>query len=161
MQRRTTWARTVLDYSLGADTNFATLDLLAAFKADGGVQQGVTVTRSHITLAVVSETAAGDVFSWGVLRGQNTDIGTNVAGAPTPSADPYDDWMIWRTETAADGLAQNHYWMGSSNVSEWDLKAQRRLEELQMTCNLVIQRISVAAASLHIQVAASVLLKLP
>jgi hypothetical protein len=121
----------------------------------------VTVTRSHITLAVVSETAAGDVFSWGVLRGQNTDIGTNVAGAPTPSADPYDDWMIWRTETAADGLAQNHYWMGSSNVSEWDLKAQRRLEELQMTCNLVIQRISVAAASLHIQVAASVLLKLP
>ena len=159
--RETTWARSVNVFALAANGNYSTLDLLAPFKTDGGVQQGVTVTRTHLTMAITTGTAAGDSFAWGLLRGQNTDIGANVVGAPTPDLDPYEDWLMWRTETAQQGGAGASFFPGSGNVWNWDIKSQRRLSELQMTYNLVIKRTAVAAATLGITATVSCLLKLP
>jgi len=147
-------------FALAANGNYSTLDLLAPFKTDGGVQQGVTVTRTHLNFSVTSQASAADAFTWGIIRGQNTDVGANVAGAPTPDLDPYEDWAMWRTETCADGIAQNHYFPGSSNVRDFDLRAQRRLPELQMTWNLVMKRLT-GSVTLNVTVTASILLKLP
>ena len=131
--------------------------MLSAFKADGGNQQGVTVTRIHLNLSVVSGVAAGDTFAWGLIRGQSSDVGLNIAGAPNPEADPYDDWLFWRTEIAD---SNGHYWPGGSNNHTFDIKAQRRLEELQMNLNFVVQRIG-TGADLELAAVTSVLLKLP
>jgi hypothetical protein len=145
-------------FALAANGNYSTLDLLAPFKTSGGVQQGVTVTRTHLHVAVTTGVAASDSFSWGVLRAQNSDVGANVAGAPVPDLDPYEDWAMWRTEVADENSA---YFFAQSNNRDFDIKAQRRLPELQMTYNLVIKRQTVVAATLGITVIASILLKLP
>jgi hypothetical protein len=159
-RRTTTWARSVNAFSLAANGNYATLDLLAPFKTSGGIQQGVTVTRTHVSLSVTSAVGNPDTFAWGIMRGQNTDVGANIAGAPTPDLDPYEDWAFWRTETAAVGPGAA-YWEGSGNHREFDIKAQRRLPELQMTYNLVVKRLTVAAATLNAVYSVSILLKLP
>jgi hypothetical protein len=158
--RETTWARSTNVFALAANGNYSTLDLLAPFKTDGGVQQGVTITRMHLNMSVTSTVAAADAFSWGVYRGETNDLGANVAGAPTPDTDPYVDWLFWRFETASSG-AQPAYFVGAGNFIQWDVKAQRRLQELQMTLNLVVKRQTVAAATLNVVVTASTLLKLP
>jgi len=161
-RRETTWARSVNVFALAANGNYSTLDLLQPFKTSGGVQQGVTVTRMHMTWSVTSSVASTDSFAWGVLRGQNTDVGANIAGAPVPDLDPYEDWMMWRTETACfNGGGGSFFWENSSNVREVDIKAQRRLPELQMTCNLVVKRLLSVAATQQITVSVSTLLKLP
>ena len=157
--RTTTWARSVNVFALGANGNYATLDLLAPFKTSGGIQQGATVTRIHLGIAVTSAVAASDSFAWGILRGQDSDIGANVAGAPVPSTHPYEDWMMWRTEVACAGV-NTSYWRDANQV-EWDLRSQRRLPELQMALNMVVIRNSVTAANLAITAVASILLKLP
>jgi len=75
-----------------------------------------------------------------------------------PDLDPYEDWAMWRTEVADENSA---YFFAQSNNRDFDIKAQRRLPELQMTYNLVIKRQTVTAATLGITVIASILLKLP
>jgi hypothetical protein len=157
--RSTTWARAVNVTAQGANGNYSTLDLLGPFKTSGGQQQGVTVTRIHLDFIVTSAVAASDSFSWGILKGQDADVGLNIAGAPTPVTHPYEDWMMWRTEVACAGV-NTQYWELSNHLC-MDIKSQRRLEELQETLNLVILRNSVAAASLATTVVTSVLLKLP
>jgi hypothetical protein len=158
--RETTWARSVNVFALAANGNYSTLDLLAPFKTDGGNQQGVTVTRTHLNFTVTSAVASTDTFAWGLIKAQNTDVGANVAGAPTPDLDPYEDWLMWRTETAGN-IGQPGYWIGNSTEKDFDIRAQRRLPELQMTYNLVIKRLTVAAATLNVVVSVSTLLKLP
>jgi hypothetical protein len=159
-RRTTTWARSTNSFSL-AVAGYATLDLLAPFKTSGGQQQGVTVVRTHLNFSVFSTATSRDIFTWGVMRGQNTDVGANIAGAPTPDLDPYEDWAMWRTEQASPTSATNAFFFPAGNNRDFDIKAQRRLPELQMTYNLVIKCLVATAAPLQLQVAASVLLKLP
>jgi hypothetical protein len=69
---------------------------------------------------------------------------------------------MWRTETVNNQPgAGSSVWEHQSCTKEFDIKAMRRLPELQMTYNLVVKRLTVAAASLNLVVSASILLKLP
>jgi len=144
--RRTTWASVDTGMILAAADDYTTIDLLSNFKADGGVQQAVTVVRTHLMVAVTSAVQTGDRFSLGLIRGQSTDVGDNIAGAPVADADPYEDWLLWKIYNAGTtdsgsgaGVFSPH---GNTNVLEFDLKAQRKLEELQMSYNLVIRNIA-------------------
>jgi hypothetical protein len=163
--RETTWARSTNVFSLAGAGSFQTVDLLAPFKAMGGVQQGVTVTRTHLNISVTNVINSGDTFSWGLIRGQNTDVGGVIAGAPVPDLDPYEDWLWWSFEQAASSssgaVTGAHFFPGGSNNQRIDVRAQRKLPDLQMTYNLVVKRQTVVAASLNLQITASVLLKLP
>jgi hypothetical protein len=87
-----------------------------------------------------------------------SDVGTNVAGAPNPATDDYEDWMLWDRlvwDTQAlltpAGGAQLHY----------DLKSMRRLEELHMAYNLVLEVPAWASFPAVFQVSGRVLLMLP
>ena len=161
--RRTTWATIEDTYTLAAANDYATADLLQNFKSDGGVQQAVTVVRTHLLVAVTSPVAVGDNFALGLIRGQNTDVGSNIAGAPVPDLDPYDDWLLWqwRWAGAQAGGAPNYSHLGATNVLYFDLKAQRKLEELQMCYNLVIKCLASATLPMTFQVTGRVLLLLP
>jgi len=161
-RRRTEWCRTVEAITLAANTNYVTYDLLADFKGVGGVQQGATVVRNHLRLSVTSAVAAGDRWNFGVLVGQNTDIGANIAGAPEPFHDHYEDWMFWSQQTACfDGGGGSFYWPNSSNVIDVDIKSKRKLEQLQEVLNLVVYRDTVTAATLAVTISNSTLIMLP
>ena len=145
-----------------AAATYTAVDLLSNYKLDGGVQAGVTVTRIIMHMAVTSVVTDADKFAYGILRGQNTDIGVTLAGTPQPVADPYEDWMFWEYPAAASqsggGAA---YWQHGANVRQLDLKAQRRLPELQMALAFVIGPQVVTTLPLTVHLSGSVLLKLP
>jgi len=160
--RRTTWATVTQTVSLAAANDYFTFDLLANFKADGGVQQAVTVVRTHLTDSVTSAVNPGDNFVYGLIRGQNTDVGANVVGAPVPDLDPYEDWLLWRWYWASNTIAGGIYsHTGSTNVLPVDLKAMRKLEELQMSYNLTIKQLAATTFPVVHQVTGRVLLMLP
>jgi len=156
--RITTWARTVDTITLSANDDYATLDLLGPFKTAGGVQQGATVVRTHLNLSVWSTVSGADALTWGLIRGQNTDEGINIAGAPDPRVDLYEDWMMWETRTADSNA---HYW-GPANNTTFDLKSKRKFSELQMSYNFVLTRILVTGDDdLVLTLSSSILLLLP
>jgi hypothetical protein len=157
--RETTWARSVNLFAFAANGNYQTFDVLAPFKTAGGQQQGVTVTRTYIDISVTTAVAAGDTFSWALIKGQASDVGANIAGASTADQDFYEDYLMWRYETACDGLNNNSYW-GPANNYSFDIRAQRRLPDLHQSLNLVARRITTGAA-LSITMTVSCLLKLP
>jgi hypothetical protein len=147
--------------TLNATNDYQTVDLLSNFKADGGVQQSVTVARTHLLVAVTSAVVAGDSFSFGLLRGQASDVGVNIAGAPTPVTFPYDDWVWWSRYSASSvtsGAVYSH--LGATNTLKYDIKAMRRLEELQMNYNLVLENAGTAAA-IDFSITGRILLMLP
>ena len=160
-RRRTTWAAFQEHVTLAAPTDYFTFDLLANFKADGGVTQGVTIARTHFTVAVSTQPDPGDTFTFGLIRGQGVDVGLNIAGAPVPSVDPYDDWLLWQYRGASiNGAGHGEYFPGGSNQQNFDLKAMRRLEELQMTYNMVVQNVT-ASSPFEVYTFGRILLMLP
>jgi len=162
--RRTTWARSFGTVSLAAAGTYINDDLLANFRTDGGTTDGCTVTRIHMRLAVQSAVAATDTFFFGIFRGQNTDIGTSVAGAPNANTDPYEDWLYWSQFLANDatGGAGNGYFPGGPGAPyEIDVRAQRKIPQLQQTLVASFGQSAAGAYPLLLAYSASVLLKLP
>jgi len=160
--RRTTWATVEETVTIAAANDYTTFDLLANFKADGGVQQAVTVVRTHLRDSIITAVNPGDNFAFGLIRGQSTDVGTNIAGAPVPDLDPYEDWLLWHWHWASNTIAGGIYsHTGSTNVLPVDLKAMRKLEELQMSYNLVIKQLAATAFPVTHQINGRVLLMLP
>ena len=158
-RRRTTWATVAQTVSIAAANGFNTVDLLSNFKADGGTQQAVTVGRTHLRIIPSSASwALGNSFHVGLIRGQMSDVGVNVAGAPTPAAQPYEDWLLWDLLVWDNVPAVNEY--GGAQL-HYDLKSMRRLEELQMNYNLVIDVPAANTFPAVFQVTGRVLLLLP
>src|ERR1700726_178824 len=161
-RRRTTWARSLGTITNAAVGGYGTVDLLAEFKAAGGVQQGVTVGRILLRWAHTTLVATGDEFAIGVIRGQNTDVGTSIAGAPEPVADPYEDWLYWSVHYACSMAgAGAQFYGGGSNVGYVDIRAKRKLEDLQMSLNLVTRNAVSGTFPATILYSSSVLLLLP
>jgi len=138
-RRRTTWARGS-GGAVFAAPGYQTFNLLNDYVAAGGPSAGVTVARTHLYLSFASAPAPGDVFGVGIIRGQNTDVGLNVVGAPRPITDEFEDWAYWEVPIASlievGSLTGAYYpW----NIFRLDLKAMRKIPELQMSFNLVLQ----------------------
>jgi len=154
-RRRTTWARASGSFTPSAP-GYETFDLLADYGTAGGSLAGATVVRTHLLLVDAAGGNPGDVLGVGVIRGQNTDVGLNIAGAPRPIEDEFEDWAYWNSFYRS---VQNVYWEhGTGTVFMLDLKSQRKIPELQMDYNLVLE--STAGTDL-IDWTASTLLKLP
>jgi hypothetical protein len=144
--------------SVAAANGYQTIDLLSNFKADGGTQQGVTITRTHLRVVPTTTLAAGNNFHIGLIRGQASDVGTNIAGAPTPAAQPYEDWLLWDYLFVDSSGELNEYGGGQQH---YDLRAMRRLMELQMNYNLVIDVPAASVFPAVFMITGRVLLKLP
>jgi hypothetical protein len=133
--------------------------MLSGFKAAGGNQQAVTVVRTHLRVSPAG-TDTGGATNWyfGLIRGQVADVGTNVVGAPTPATNLYDDWLYWDHLFADFSGSFNEY--GGFQL-HLDLKSMRRLEELQMNYNGVLQVASWTAFPAVFNITGRVLLMLP
>ena len=137
-RRRTTWATFAGDITLGANGDNETVDLLADWKNNGGVPVGCTILRTHARWSLVSGTVAGGDFFWvSLMVGQLGDIGANIAGQPQPGNDWYEDWMFW-VEYVAD--VDGHITPGGAAIDQVDLRAKRKISELQQTYTLSCQR---------------------
>jgi len=156
-RRRTTWARGSGAQSFAA-AGYSTFDLLNDYVAAGGTTAGVTVVRTHLYLSFAVAPTVGTPFGVGIVRGQNTDVGLSVVGAPRPITDEFEDWAFWEVPIASDagtGVGPAYYpW----NIRMLDLKSQRKIPELQMSYNLVLQSTS---GTDIVNWSASTLLKLP
>jgi hypothetical protein len=161
-RRRTTWARQIGTLSNASAATSVTSDLLAAFKTGGGTTFGCTVARIHLRLAVATVVAPGDEFVFGVIKGQDTDVGTTIAGAPTPVSHPYEDWLYWSAFFGASQAgAGSSMFDGGNNCYTIDIKAKRKLEELNENLNIVAVAPVSGAFPQQVNYSASVLLMLP
>jgi hypothetical protein len=161
--RRTTWARSQQTVSIATGTAFDNVDLLANFRADGGTTDGCTVARIHFRMNTTSAMTPGDAFGFGIFRGQNTDVGTSVVGAPNPTSDPYEDWLYWTVFGAqvSAGSGPGYFPGGAGAPYEIDVRAKRKIPQLQQTLIASWGLVTVTTSPLVVQFSASVLLMLP
>jgi len=139
-RRRTTWARNSGTATFAA-AGYHTFDLLSAYTALGGPVAGITVARTRLLVSVATNPAAGDSLGIGVLRGQNTDVGLSIAGAPNVITDTFEDWAFWSVYFggAAAQTGVSYFEHGTGAMIEIDVRAKRKMPELQQSWNLVIQ----------------------
>jgi len=100
----------------------------------------VATGGTHYRMTQTSAGTAADRFYLGIVRGQNEDVGADIAGAPRPLNDFYEDWAFWSCYTSATLSGAGPTWgVYANNVLDLDLRSRRKLPELQMTWNYVIQ----------------------
>ena len=139
-RRRTTWATHQSTETFAAANDLHTINLLDQYLTAGGEQAGITIARTVVHLAITSATVtSGDRFSIGLIRGQSSDVGLNIAGAPSPSAQLFADWAWLEQYDASTSGGGPLYGKWGSNVVSIDTTAKRRLPELQMTWNLALK----------------------
>lgn len=162
LRRRTTWATHQSTEVFAAANDLHTVDLLAEYKTAGGPVVGITVARTLVHLVITAPAAgpaAGRAYNWGVIRGQNTDVGTNIAGAPNPATAFFEDWAwLDQRDACVSSGAGPSVTPGGSNAYDVDIHSKRKLPELQMNWNLAI---SGAQANLAVVVFVRTLLMLP
>ena len=138
-RRRTTWATHQSTEVFAAANDKHTIDLLDTYKTAGGTVAGITVARTLIHLAITAGTqTAGDRLNLGVIRGQDSDVGVNIAGAPDASSKFFEDWAWLEQYDNSVSGGGPLYGKWGSNVLSIDVRAKRKLPELQMSWNLVM-----------------------
>jgi hypothetical protein len=159
-RRRTQWAE--FDQSgitTGAIGHGINTDILANFRATGGDTAGTTILRTHLKLFVTSAVAAGDGFKAGLIVTSLGNVGGYTTGGGVffdPVDSPYLPWMLVMREGAHPG-----YGTTSPNANlEYDIKAKRRVPQLDSTLILSVVNTG-AVAALTYSVYARVLLAMP
>jgi hypothetical protein len=130
-------------------------NLLAGLAVAGSSLLGVTIMRTHLELSVITAVTLGDRLQLGLIVGRTADIGAPIpAGAVSP-AQPDDDWMLWRHETAAPT-----YGSGSANNQLlYDVKSKRKMQELNQA--YVLSMVNDVGVAKTINIQGRVLLALP
>jgi hypothetical protein len=162
-RRRTDWARQSGAITVEAG-DLTYINLLDDYVSDGGNLAGVTVARTHLRLSVTSDVTAGDTFYWGMIAGPTSYVGTNLTGVPGPEEDPYADWAMWENPTASlDVLTGTGYgrYFGPANNRMVDLRAKRKLSQLQTSWLICVLGGTIAATTLVVNYSHSTLLMLP
>ncbi len=139
------------------------LDLLQTYKSlVGEALAGCTVMRCHLRLSPTTAVAAGDSFRWGLIVDHVGSVQTTayVTGTlpnfPNPVDTPLAEWMMITREYARPGFSIP----GSNNVLDYDIRAKRKIDEIQNTLVLSIATVA-AGASLSVAVYSRALLALP
>ena len=138
-RRRTTWATHQSTETFATANDRHVISLLDNYATNGGTVVGLTVARTIIHLALTSTAAvAGDRLTLGLIRGQSSDVGTNIVGAPNPSSDSYEDWAWLEQYDASFSGGGPLYGKWGSNVISIDTTTKRKLPELHMDWNLAL-----------------------
>jgi len=153
-QRRSlVWATVDQGVTIGAGAN-SDINLLAELAVAGSSLLGITIMRTHLELSLTSVITVGDQIRVGFVVGRLTDIGAAVVGQVT-AADPSQDWMLWRHETAAPTFGTT----SANNQLVYDIKAKRRMQELNQAYVLALNNSAGIAKTMQIQ--GRVLIALP
>jgi len=145
--RRLVWAQlqTTLPF---AALGFGAVDLLQTYKAATGASvAGVTVMRTHLVIAPRTVAAADRTYI-GIRVMDLDDIVAPpaIAASSNPRDNPYVDWALSRMLVADVNLTMGASPSGSYSGAIVDLRAKRRMHQVQQTWGLSIVTDSGAAA---------------
>ena len=144
-RRRVIWSTlTVVAGSIPSATKAAPLDHLADLEAAGVGVVGATVLRTHVALelhAATTDTSPG--VDWGLL--QWNKLRASAADMPDPNTNFHADWAMLRE--LRPGLARSVFTVNSQIFfgSEYDVKARRRLHEMDDTFFFQISNVGTAS----------------
>jgi len=168
VRRKLTWADAEFEFTYSTAAGVEALDLLAAYRTAGGLMQGLTVTRTLLSVRSACDGPVGglDAVRIGLLvTGTKAELGASPT-AYSPLQDPYEDWM-WNAaySTVAAPNSVINLTAGTSPVTAtsvfWDVKSKRRLDELGETLWLNVDKIGTTIATTEFSISARVLLMLP
>lgn len=140
-RRKSVWARSSTSQTLGAGASFA-VNLLQGFETDYGANLiGCTVVRirGQVLAAVTTASAAVDELRMGIRVATATEVSAALAG---PVDEAHADWMAWEPFLASGVGTDNGSWAA---VREIDVKAMRRLDEIDMQLTAYVESFSPAA----------------
>jgi len=159
-RRKLVWARFEEQLSIATPvTNSTTFSILGEFNADyGAIILGATVTR--IILSEATRLTGGVIGTeYDIYRGI---IRSSSNAAPNPVTEENADWMWWKH----DALVSNAVATGDAGTAsmrtyqrwDWDLKGQRKFEDLESE---LLYNISTNAPASDFNISGNILLKLP
>jgi hypothetical protein len=134
----------------GAGSN---VNLLAALSVAGASLLGVTIMRTHLVLYVTSAVTLADELRVGLVVARLADVGAGPPAGAVSAADPELDWMLLRDEFATPTFGP------LNNTLTYDLKAKRRMQELNQAYVLALS--NSAGGSKTVKIFARTLLALP
>jgi hypothetical protein len=127
-RRTLVWATFDQSVNIAAGAQ-ANSNLLANLQVAGSSTVGITVMRTHLELACITVVTSGDRFRVGLVIGRLGDVGNPAPVGSTTAADPGEDWLLWRHETAAPTFGEGD----QNNVVRYDVRSKRRSNELDQT----------------------------
>jgi hypothetical protein len=130
------------------------VNLLAALSVAGASLLGVTVMRTHLALYVTTAVTLADELRVGLVIGRVADVGAGPPAGTISASDPELDWMLLRDEFATPTFGPQ-----GSNTLEYDLKAKRKMQELNQAYILALA--NSAGGSKTVKIFARTLLALP
>jgi hypothetical protein len=141
-RRSLVWATTNTNVSFGAGAARG-FDLLGNLRTTGSSVLGCTVVRTHIQLGLDWVTPVKTEF-WcvGVIRCRDVDVAASI----DPNTNPGDDWMLSKQYfPSASGAALDIF-----QFREIDLRAKRKVQELEETAALMISNHGAVARNVAI-----------
>jgi len=158
-RRKLVWANTDQTLAVAANGDVTNIDLLADYKTRAGASTaGITIIRTHFRFWVNSAVTAGDQFIWGLKIDDIDQVVASSAAATviSPANNPYLDWMLLMHEQARPTYGQR----SSQNSNEYDLRAKRRMEQVQEAYLLSVEPVAVTTVPLNLNVFARTLIAL-
>jgi len=140
-RRKLVWATADGTIALAASPNSVNVDLTPNFRVAGASLLGVTIMRTRGSLTVDNTgRAVGNRVKWGFLVGRTTDLPGTIALANDDSL----DWMLIQSQnpvSSGGAVGQERF--------EVDLRARRKMQELDQAYLLAASNTSGAAMSIR------------
>jgi hypothetical protein len=164
-RRRLVWAQYQTSQAFTANAQWATLDLLSTYKAATGASAaGVTIMRTHLVVCPRAVQAADSIYiGLAIYDLDDITAATTVnALVPNPHDNPYIDWMYSRRLVADTNVTM----AGASGSGSYaglhlDLRAKRRMHQVQMAYGLCIYQDAVGTVAKTYDIFARTLLAMP
>ncbi len=161
-RRKLVWARTFTTLTVTANNSVTNIDLLQAYKAVVGASSaGITIMRTRLDVYPTSTITNNDGFFIGLKVDDLDQVVASSASALaiSPNGNPDSDWMF----NSWFNALPTYNWQAANNGIHIDLRAKRRMEEVQQAYLLSIQPVGVAAGGLPLTltVHSNVLIALP
>lgn len=159
VRRKFVWDRTFGNLVV-SESGALGVDLLAAFRDQpGATHLGATITRIRGHILPVGAVDGPDLIGGTIgfrIDSWNEDP-TDTTNAPTQQPD--EDWMGWMPFVNSASAPVQASWNYQANQWAVDIKAQRKLEELNQTLWMFVERPAGNTVTYHYNL--SVGLKLP
>ena len=154
-RRKLVWSTIDQSVTMAAGVG-SNVNLLASLSVAGASLLGITVMRTHLDLWRTGQVSAlGDGLRLGLIIDRVAAVGAGPPAGAVTAADPEADWMLWRHEFAAPTFGPS----GGSNYLTYDVKAKRRMQELDQAYLLCL--FNAAGGSQTWSIAGRILVALP
>jgi len=134
-RRKLTWAD-AQEQNITLSGTTTNTDMLSGYKLDGGTTQGITIMRTHLQICVqTSGATAGSGAFLGLVIGSLNDTPSQL-----DASEVYLDWMLYRQCYSLGGTVGT---TSAEHVYEIDLRAKRKMQELQQAYWLCLSALDV------------------